>query len=199
MTFGDCLSTPHSYLYSNMKIPFRIRIQLLYQKLIYRNLYPTPLVKIGKDGKGVNSILFFLPSEKKSAQVISHFIKRNSKNLSLNFKYVLHQESLSHYDSISDSDTITYTDNDINWLGVIKTKTLIDRIGNEGFDALVDLNQSFDQCISLLCLQLKIPIKVGFQSPISDHLFSVVIQPAENSFLESNYKIIEGILGMSID
>ena len=48
-------------------------------------------------------------------------------------------------------------------------------------------------------LQLKIPIKVGFQSPISDHLFSVVIQPAENSFLESNYQIIESILGMSID
>jgi hypothetical protein len=182
-----------------MKIPFRIKIQLLYQKLINRNLYTTPLVKIGKDGRGVENILFFLPSEKNSAQVISHFIKRNSKNSSLNFKYVLHQESLIHYESIPNSDIITYTDNDINWFGTIKTGALIDRIGDEGFDALVDLNQSFDQCLSLLSLQLKIPIKVGFESPISDHLFSVVIQPAENSFLESNYQTIEGILGMSTD
>ena len=199
MTFGDRLSEHYLYLYSDMKIPFRIKIQLLYQKLINRNLYITPLVKIGKDGRGVENILFFLPSEKNSAQVISHFIKRNSKNSSLNFKYVLHQESLIHYESIPNSDIITYTDNDINWFGTIKTGALIDRIGDEGFDALVDLNQSFDQCLSLLSLQLKIPIKVGFESPISDHLFSVVIQPAENSFLESNYQTIEGILGMSTD
>ena len=199
MTFGDCLSEHYLYLYSDMKIPFRIKIQLLYQKLINRNLYTTPLVKIGKDGRGVENILFFLPSEKNSAQVISHFIKRNSKNSSLNFKYVLHQESLIHYESIPNSDIITYTDNDINWFGTIKTGALIDRIGDEGFDALVDLNQSFDQCLSLLSLQLKIPIKVGFESPISDHLFSVVIQPAENSFLESNYQTIEGILGISTD
>lgn len=199
MTFGDRLSEHYLYLYSDMKIPFRIKIQLLYQRLINRNLYITPLVKIGKDGRGVENILFFLPSEKNSAQVISHFIKRNSKNSSLNFKYVLHQESLIHYESIPNSDIITYTDNDINWFGTIKTGALIDRIGDEGFDALVDLNQSFDQCLSLLSLQLKIPIKVGFESPISDHLFSVVIQPAENSFLESNYQTIEGILGMSTD
>ena len=117
----------------------------------------------------------------------------------MSFKYVLHQESLIHYESIPNSDIITYTDNDINWFGTIKTGALIDRIGDEGFDALVDLNHSFDQCLSLLSLQLKIPIKVGFESPISDHLFSVVIQPAENSFLESNYQTIEGILGMSTD
>ena len=66
----------------------------------------------------------------------------------------------------------------------------------QSFDALVDLNQSFNQCLSLLSLQLKIPIKIGFQSPIADDLYSVVIQPLENSFLEGSYQVVEMILGM---
>ncbi|MDP6169679.1 MAG: hypothetical protein QF780_06705 [Candidatus Marinimicrobia bacterium] len=102
-----------------------------------------------------------------------------------------------HYKDISGLDTVTYTDNDINWFGVIKSKLVIDRIGNEGFDALVDLNQSYDQSLSLLSFQLRIPIKVGFQSPISNQLYSIVVQSEKGSFLESNYQIIEKILGIS--
>lgn len=180
-----------------MKIPFRIKILLLYYKFLYKKFYATPLVKIGATGKGVTSILFFLPQEKTFAQVVSHFIKRNNNNASLRFKYVVHQESLILYQDIPSSDTITYTDNDINWFGVIKSKMVIDRIGNEGFDALVDLNQSYEQSLSLLSFQLKIPIKVGFYSPISDQLYSIVVQPKKDSFLESNYQIIEKVLGIS--
>ena len=72
----------------------------------------------------------------------------------------------------------------------------MDRIGDQGFDALVDLNQSFNQCLSLLSIQLKIPIKIGFQSPIADDLYSVVLQPLENSFLEESYQVVEKILGI---
>ena len=50
--------------------------------------------------------------------------------------------------------------------------------------------------VFLLSLQLKIPIKIGFQSPIADDLYSVVIQPVENSFLERSYQVVEMILGM---
>ena len=191
------MCTRNLFLYSDMKIPFRIKILLLYYKFLYKKFYATPLVKIGATGKGVTSILFFLPQEKTFAQVISHFIKRNNNNASLRFKYVVHQESLILYQDIPSSDTITYTDNDINWFGVIKSKMVIDRIGNEGFDALVDLNQSYEQSLSLLSFQLKIPIKVGFYSPISDQLYSIVVQPKKDSFLESNYQIIEKVLGIS--
>ena len=45
-------------------------------------------------------------------------------------------------------------------------------------------------------IQLKIPIKIGFQSPIADDLYSVVIQPLENSFLEESYQVVEKILGI---
>ena len=192
----DCLSANWQYLYSAMKIPFRIKVLLFYQKIINRGLYTTPLVKITDSGKGVKSVLFFLPPERDAAQVVAHFIKRSKSNASLDFKFVTHQDSLPFYDNISNSDFITYTENDVNWFGAIKTNAVVDKIGHQSFDALVDLNQSFNQCLSLLSLQLKIPIKIGFQSPIADDLYSVVIQPVENSFLERSYQIVEMILGM---
>ena len=197
MLLRDCLSINWQYLYSGMKIPFRIKVLLFYQKILNGGSYTTPLVKITNSGNGVKSILFFLPPERYAAQVVAHFIKRSKSNASLDFKFVTHQDSLPFYDNISNSDFITYTENDINWLGAIKTNAVLDRIGHQSFDALVDLNQSFNQCLSLLSLQLKIPIKIGFQSPIADDLYSVVIQPLENSFLEGSYQVVEMILGMS--
>ena len=44
-------------------------------------------------------------------------------------------------------------------------------------------------------MRLDIPIKVGFSSPISNYLYTVVLDPSENSFLEDNYITIEKILG----
>ena len=192
----DCLSANYQYLYSGMKIPFRTKVLLFYQKILYRGFYTTPLVKITESGKGVKSVLFFLPPEKDAAQVAAHFIKRSKSNVSLDFKFVTHQDSLSFYDNIPNSDFIIYTKNDVNWFGAIKTNAVLDRIGHQNFDALIDLNQSFNQCLSLLSLKLKIPIKIGFQSPIADDLYSVVIQPLENSFLEESYQVVEMILGM---
>ena len=196
MSLRDCLSANYQYLYSGMKIPFQTKVLLFYQKILNRGSYTTPLVKITNSGRGVKSILFFLPPERDAAQVVAHFIKRSKSNASLDFKFVAHQNSLTFYDSIPSSDFITYTDDDVNWFGAIKTNVVLDRIGNRSFDALVDLNQSFNQCLSLLSLQLKIPIKIGFQSPIADDLYSVVIQPLENSFLEGSYQVVEMILGM---
>ena len=196
MSLRDCLSSNYQYLYSGMKIPFRTKVLLFYQKILNRGFYTTPLVKITESGKGVKSVLFFLPPEKDAAQVAAHFIKRSKSNVSLDFKFVTHQDSLSFYDNIPNSDFITYTKNDVNWFGAIKTNAVLDRIGHQNFDALIDLNQSFNQCLSLLSLQLKIPIKIGFQSPIADDLYSVVIQPLENSFLEESYQVVEMILGM---
>lgn len=180
-----------------MKIPIRIKILLFYYKFFYEKIYSSPLVKIGESGKGVTSILFFLPSERSHAQVISHLIKKNNDNQSLRFKYVLHQDSLIHYQDIPKSEILTFSDNDMNWFGAIKSKFIINNIDKEYYDALVDLNQSFDQTLSLLSIKLKIPIKVGFQSPMSDQLYTVVVELEKNSFLESSYHTIENVLGMS--
>ena len=85
----------------------------------------------------------------------------------------------------------------MNWFGAIKSKFIINNIDKEYYDALVDLNQSFDQTLSLLSIKLKIPIKVGFQSPMSDQLYTVVVELEKNSFIESSYHTIENVLGMS--
>jgi len=180
-----------------MKIPIRIKILLFYYKLFHKKFYSSPLVKIGESGKGVTSILFFLPFERSHAQVISHLIKKNNDYDSLRFKYVLHQDSLTYYQDIPKHEILTFSDNDLNWFGAIKSKFIIKKIDQENYDALVDLNQSFDQTLSLLSIQLIIPIKIGFQSPISDQLYTVVVELEKNSFLESNYHTIENILGIS--
>ena len=109
MSFRDCLSANYQYLISGMKIPFRTKVLLFYQKILNRGFYTTPLVKITNSGKGVKSILFFLPPEKDSAQVVAHFIKRSKINASLDFKFVTHQNSLTFYHKIPNSDFITYT------------------------------------------------------------------------------------------
>ena len=183
-------------LYNNMKIPFRIKILLIYYRFVYKKIDDYPLVKISKSGTGVKRVLFLLPFEKKVAQVISHFIKRNN-SADLNCKYILYEKSLIHYRYIPKSQIIILTDDDINWLGGIKNRTLVNGIIDEKFDALVDLNQSHIQSLSLLSMQIKIPIKVGFQSPISSHLFSIIVKPEKNNFLEANYQLIEDILGIN--
>ena len=64
------------------------------------------------------------------------------------------------------------------------------------FEAIVDLNQSEEQTISFVSLELDIPIKIGYKSVFSDQIFSIIIKPSSTGFLEKNYEIIEKILGL---
>ena len=45
-------------------------------------------------------------------------------------------------------------------------------------------------------MELDIPIKIGFQSPLADKLYTLVIQRSSTGFLEKNYETIERILGL---
>ena len=76
---------------------------------------------------------------------------------------------------------------------------LINQINKKEYDALVDLNQNYDRVISLVCLKINIPIKVGFQSPLADNLYTLVVQPEENGLLEKKYKLIETLLNINQD
>ena len=84
----------------------------------------------------------------------------------------------------------------MNWLGAIVSESVLDRIKSIQYDAMVDLNQSDEQTLSLLSLELDIPVKIGFQSSLSDKLYTLVIQRSTTRFLESNYETIERILGL---
>ena len=84
----------------------------------------------------------------------------------------------------------------MNWLGAIKSESVLDRIKSFQYDAMVDLNQSNEQTLSLLSMELDIPIKIGFQSPLADKLYTLVIQRSSTGFLEKNYETIERVLGL---
>ena len=94
-------------------------------------------------------------------------------------------------------DSIIYNDDDFNWLGIIKTSSIINQINKKEYDALVDLNPGDERLISLACLKLKIPIKTGFQSPLADNLYTLIVQATENSFVEKHYKMIENLLSLN--
>ena len=180
-----------------MKIPVRIRALLIWNKIFHSKPSADSLVKISSGGKGVKSVLFLLPSEKKLAQVVSHFIKKSLDQDTIDVKFIVHENALYYYNTILKSDTITFSDTDLNWFGLLDFDKIIKKVSDFKYNALVDLNQSIEQPLSLLSMRLDIPIKVGFSSPISKYLYTVILDPSENSFLEDNYITIEKILGLN--
>ena len=53
--------------------------------------------------------------------------------------------------------------------------------------------------LPIIGLKINIPIKVGFQSPLADNLYTLVVQPEENGLLEKKYKLIETLLNINQD
>ena len=180
-----------------MEISLRIQLILLWYKFFRNNPGSNTIKKISRVSKGVNNILFFLPAEKEFAQIASHFIKPNYRNNLLNINYVVHKEGLHFYQDELLSKMIIYSDDDINWLGTISSNEIINQINRINYDALVDLNQSINQTLSLLSLELNIPIKIGFETLFSNRLYSIEIELQRNGFIEENYLMIEKILGIN--
>jgi len=179
-----------------MKILWRNNLLILWYRFFRSKPNVNNLIRIGKDGKGVSSILYLLPSEKEYAQIASHFIKDDLGKGILNIKYLIHENSIQYYSEKIKSNLISYSNNDFNYIGVINNSNLLEKIKSSTYDALVDLNQSEEQTMSFLSIELDIPIKIGFKSIFSDKIYSVVIKPSSTGFLEKNYEIIEKILGL---
>ena len=179
-----------------MEIPWRIQLHLWWYRLKGKRNTHHPLIKIGKKGKGISSILFLLPSEKAYAPIAAHFIKKDEEAMDKKMGFVVHENGSHYYLEHLKQNMITFSDNDLNKFGLINSPAILDRIKSFQYDAMVDLNQTLDQPLSLLALELDIPMKIGFQSPIADQLYTLVIQPTPNGFLEKNYETIERLLGL---
>ena len=190
------LTSYYSPYISHMKIPWRIQFLFWWYTLLRRKYNHDPVIKIGKKGRGASKILFLLPAEKEHAQIVSHFVKRDFVDDTLQVRYVVHQEGIQYYSDQLKPDIISFSNDDMNWLGAIVSESVLDRIKSIQYDAMVDLNQSDEQTLSLLSLELDIPVKIGFQSPLSDKLYTLVIQRSTTGFLETNYETIERILGI---
>ena len=190
------LTSYYSPYISHMKIPWRIQFLFWWYTLLRRKFNHERVIKIGKKGRGASKILFLLPAEKEHAQIVSHFVKRDFVDETLQIQYVVHQDGIQYYSDQLKPDIISFSNDDMNWFGTIVSESVLDRIKSIRYDAMVDLNQSDEQTLSLLSMELDIPVKIGFQSPLSDKLYTLVIQRSTTGFLETNYETIERILGI---
>ncbi|MED5426438.1 MAG: hypothetical protein VX586_01085 [Candidatus Neomarinimicrobiota bacterium] len=190
------LTSHYSPYISHMKITWRIQFLFWWYTFFRRKFNRKRVIKIGKKGRGASKIIFLLPAEKEHAQIASHFVKRDFVDDNLKVRYVVHQEGIQYYSDQLKPDIISFSNDDMNWVGAIVSKSVLDRIKSIRYDAMVDLNQSDEQTLSLLSMELDIPVKIGFQSPLSDKLYTLVIQRSTTGFLETNYETIERILGL---
>ncbi|MAI87412.1 MAG: hypothetical protein CMF99_09805 [Candidatus Marinimicrobia bacterium] len=179
-----------------MRISLKIKLLFYWHKIFKSNRVKDSTIKISKKGKGVKSVVFLLPNERKQAQLAAHFIKHDDKKNKFHFNYILDENSLHYYDKKIIPNAHVIKKDHINWLGVIISKKTIKKINDLGFDAIVDLNQSHNQNLSFILKDLKIPIKVGFQAEFSNFLYSIIIESKSIGFVEDNYKTIEKILGL---
>jgi len=190
------LTSYYSPYISHMKIPWRIQFLFWWYTLLRRKFNHERVIKIGKRGQGASKILFLLPAEKEHAQIASHFVKRDFVDDNLQVRYVVHQDGIQYYSDQLKPDIISFSNDDMNWLGAIVSESVLDRIKSIRYDAMVDLNQSDEQTLSLLSMELDISVKIGFQSFLSDKLYTLVIQRSTKGFLETSYETIERILGL---
>jgi len=190
------LTSYYSPYISHMKIPWRIQFLFWWYALLRRKNNHERVIKIGKKGQGASKILFLLPAEREYAQIASHFVKRDFVDETLQVQYVVHQEGIQYYSDQLKPNIISFSSNDMNWLGAIVSESVLDRVKSIQYDAMVDLNQSGEQALSLLSMELDIPVKIGFQSSLSDKLYTLVIQRSTTGFLETNFETIERILGL---
>ena len=178
-----------------ISMPFRV---LLYWKNIFKKHKKPPKIKISKEGKGVRSILFFLPEKKEDAKIAHYLIKTDNPLPDYNIGFVCNENSMSFYPNSINAKFFSYNDNDLNYFRIIEDKSFLNQIELMSFDALVDLNTSFCATTSMLAFELEIPLKIGFDSIIANKLYTVTLERNENKFLENNFEMIERLLGIEL-
>ena len=180
-----------------MQIPMPFRA-FLYWKNIFKKHKKLPKIKISKEGRGVKSILFFLPEKKEDAKIAHYLIKTDNPLPDYNIGFVCNENSMSFYPNSINAKIFSYNDNDLNYFRVIEGETLLDQIKSISYDALVDLNTNFCAPTSMLAFELEIPLKIGFDSMIANELYTVTLERNENKFLENNFEMIERLLGIEL-
>ena len=180
-----------------MEISISFRV-LLYWKNIFKKQKKTPKIKISKEGRGVKSILFFLPEKKEDAKIAHYLVKTDNPLSDHNIGFVCNENSMSFYSNRINAKFFSYNNNELNYFGVIKDETLLDQIKSMPYDALVDLNTNFCAPTSMLAFELETPLKIGFDSIIANKLYTVTLERNQNKFLENNFQMIERLLGLEL-
>ena len=111
-----------------MKISFKIKLLFYWYKIFRSSHKIDSLIKISKGGEGVKRVAFLLPNNKKEAQLAAHFIKSDDKKNKFHFSYIIHEDSLPLYQSSIMPNNFILTNDDMNFLGAINSKSLEESI-----------------------------------------------------------------------
>ena len=179
-----------------MVIPWQFR-WLFWWKNIVKKKREIPLIKVSSDGDGVDSVIFLLPDKKELAQIVNYLIKPEKELPEYPVCYVCHEDALPFYPKEVHTNFITFDDDNLNQMGIINTEPWLDHMRALNYDALVDLNLSFNPAAAMLAWELDVPLKIGFQSSMADKLYTVILEHKGTGFLEKNFQTIEQLLGIS--
>ena len=178
-----------------MDIPIRFKIYLFWKNLFSKKK-DSPHIKIKKGGRGVRSVLFFLPEKKEDAKVINYFVKIENPLSDYEIGLICSEKSKLFYHHVDNVSLFTYDDNDLNYFKTIKSSVLLNEIKMKKYDAIVDLNTNFCAASSMLFFDLDAPLKIGFDSLINRKIYTITLERKENAFLESYFSKILSLLGV---
>ena len=178
-----------------MDIPIRFKIYLFWKNLFSKK-EDNPHIKITKEGRGVRSVLFFLPEKKEDAKIINYFVKVEDPLSNYEIGLICNEKAKLFYPHVENVSLFTYNDNDLNYFNTIKSVSLLNDIKIKNYDAIVDLNTNFCAASSMLFFDLDAPLKIGFDSLINRKIYTITLERKENAFLESYFSKILSLLGV---
>ena len=180
-----------------MDIPISFKIYLLWKNL-FNKKEDIHQIKISKEGKGVRSILFFLPEKIQDAKIVNYLVKVENPLPEYDIGLVCSEKSKIFYPHIDNVKLFTFNDEDLNYFNTIKSLSLMNQISSKSYDAIVDLNTGFCAATAMLAFELNAPLKIGFDSVVNRKIFTITLERKENTFLESYFSRILSLLGAKL-
>ena len=180
-----------------MDIPISFKIYLLWKNL-FNKKEDIHQIKISKEGKGVRSILFFLPEKIQDAKIVNYLVKVENPLPGYDIGLVCSEKSKIFYPHIDNVKLFTFNDEDLNYFNTIKSLSLMNQISSKSYDAIVDLNTGFCAATAMLAFELNAPLKIGFDSVVNRKIFTITLERKENTFLESYFSRILSLLGAKL-
>ncbi len=180
-----------------MDIPISFKIYLLWKNL-FNKKEDIHQIKISKEGKGVRSILFFLPEKIQDAKIVNYLVKVENPLPGYDIGLVCSEKSKIFYPHTDNVKLFTFNDEDLNYFNTIKSLSLMNIISSKSYDAIVDLNTGFCAATTMLAFELNAPLKIGFDSVVNRKIFTITLERKENTFLESYFSRILSLLGAKL-
>ena len=180
-----------------MNIPISFKIYLQW-KNFFNKKEDNHQIKISKEGRGVRSILFFLPEKIQDAKIVNYLVKVENPLPGYDIGLVCSEKSKIFYPHTDNVKLFTFNDEDLNYFNTIKSLSLKNQISSKSYDAIVDLNTGFCAATTMLAFELNAPLKIGFDSVVNRKIFTITLERKENTFLESYFSRILSLLGAKL-